>query len=46
MRKSRFFILLPVIALLVNVFSVSNVFGVKYGDVNGSILMIHWILQC
>ena len=34
MRKSRFFILLPVIALLVNVFSVSNVFGVKYGDVN------------
>lgn len=34
MRKIRSFVLLPVIALLLNIFSVSFVFGVSYGDLN------------
>lgn len=34
MRKIRLFVLVPVVALLLNVFSVSFVFGVSYGDLN------------
>jgi|BioPla2DNA2_1021312.scaffolds.fasta_scaffold00251_19 hypothetical protein len=34
MRKVRLFVLVPVIALLLNAIPVSFVFGVTYGDLN------------